>query len=428
MSDTVIIVEDLSKRYRIGMVEARHDTLTGTVLAWVKQPARNLRNLRRLARFDEADSPDVVWALKDVSFAVQQGEVVGIVGRNGAGKSTLLKILSQITEPTRGEARIRGRVASLLEVGTGFHPELTGRENVYLNGTILGMRKAEIDRKFAEIVEFSGITDYLDTPVKRYSSGMRVRLAFSVAAHLDPEVLLIDEVLAVGDAEFQRKCLGKMSNVAQSGRTVLFVSHNMAAVRVLCGRTVYLERGQVVEVGPTAEVINSYLASAGGIGEVRRREGYNRSAPIIIEQAALQRLEYLPNGRTQVEIALTCYAEEVMPFTVEWILTTMMGQQLAYGSPQHLQHESLLSPVGRFNIRLVVRDMPLAIGRYYFDFRLSNLPTRQVYDSFEQAVVFDVETFDPYQKGRGYRGRFGSFHFPDEFVITQSLELEPALP
>ncbi len=219
---------------------------------------RNLRNLRRLTRFED-DSPDIIWALRDVSFDVHPGEVVGIIGRNGAGKSTLLKVLTRITEPTSGEIKLYGRVASLLEVGTGFHPELTGRENIYLNGTILGMRKHEIDRKFDEIVDFSEIEKFLDTPVKRYSSGMYVRLAFAVAAHLEPEILLVDEVLAVGDAAFQRKCIGKMGDVAREGRTVLFVSHNMHAIKNLCTKSVLLDQGLVTYSGPVAEAVEKYL-------------------------------------------------------------------------------------------------------------------------------------------------------------------------
>ena len=216
-----IRVENLSKAYRIGTREERHDTLASTALGLLRRPFRNYRRLSRLTNLsDRNTASDVIWALNDVSFEVNEGEVVGIIGRNGAGKSTLLKVLSRITEPTSGRAVIRGRVGSLLEVGTGFHPELTGRENVYMNGTILGMTKREIDRKFDEIVDFSGVEKFLDTPVKRYSSGMKVRLAFAVAAHLDPELLIIDEVLAVGDAEFQAKCLGKMQDVAQAGRTV----------------------------------------------------------------------------------------------------------------------------------------------------------------------------------------------------------------
>ncbi|MBN1947381.1 MAG: ABC transporter ATP-binding protein [Bradymonadales bacterium] len=254
----MISVEGLGKRYRIGGLRARSGTLRETlstipVLVW-----RRLKGRGRLVSED-------FWALKEVSFEVEAGEVVGIIGRNGAGKSTLLKILSGITEPTEGRAVLRGRVGSLLEVGTGFHPELTGRENIYLSGAILGMRKAEIDKKFDEIVEFSGIEKFLDTPAKRYSSGMYVRLGFAVAAHLEPEILIIDEVLAVGDAEFQKKCLDKMGDVVKGGRTILFVSHNMGAITRLCQRTLLLEDGHLVMSGPSSEVTAHYLAGTAGM-------------------------------------------------------------------------------------------------------------------------------------------------------------------
>lgn len=263
MSEIAIRVENLSKRYRIGIQEEQHDTFVGAMLHGLRNPMRNLRRLRRLSNFrsngrSATEEEDVIWALKDVSFEVKRGEVIGVIGRNGAGKSTLLKILSRITHPTSGRVELHGRVSSLLEVGTGFHPELTGRENIYLNGTILGMRKREIDRKFDEIVEFSGVEKFIDTPVKRYSSGMRVRLAFSVAAHLEPEILLVDEVLAVGDIEFQRKCLGKMEEVSQSGRTVLFVSHNMAMMESLCERVVLLVNGYLDQYSKSRDIIAYY--------------------------------------------------------------------------------------------------------------------------------------------------------------------------
>ena len=267
MSDTAVQVEHLSKCYRIGLKEQMSETLGGAIGSWIRAPFSNLRRLRRLTRFDADESAagktvrnDLIWALSDVSFTVGEGEVIGIIGRNGAGKSTLLKILSRIVEPTGGRAIINGRVASLLEVGTGFHPELTGRENVYLNGAVLGMSKSEIDRKFDAIVAFADIEKFLDTPVKRYSSGMGVRLAFAVAAHLDPEILLIDEVLAVGDASFQKKCLGKMGEVATEGRTVIFVSHNMSAVSSLCSRCILLDNGKISQVGKTSNIISHYLA------------------------------------------------------------------------------------------------------------------------------------------------------------------------
>jgi lipopolysaccharide transport system ATP-binding protein len=261
MSDTVIAAHKLTKRYLIGQAEQRHETLIGSVTSALMTPFRNARKLARLdASRVDGDAADILWALDGVSFEVKRGEVLGIIGRNGAGKSTLLKILSRITEPTSGWVGIKGRVASLLEVGTGFHPELTGRDNVYMNGTLLGMTKREIDRKFDEIVDFSGVERFLDTPVKRYSSGMQVRLAFAVAAHLDPEILIVDEVLAVGDYEFQKKCLGKIEEVARGGqgRTILFVSHNMGMVRSLCSRCLYLEAGRLVADGDTEKIAETY--------------------------------------------------------------------------------------------------------------------------------------------------------------------------
>ncbi len=259
-SDTAITVDHVSKAYRIGVKDRLSDTFVGAALAVLKSPVENFHRLRRLNTFDSTvEEEDAIWALKEVSFEVRQGEVLGIIGRNGAGKSTLLKIISRITEPTAGRLTMRGRVASLLEVGTGFHPDLTGRENIYMNGIILGMRKREIDRKFDEIVAFSGVEKFIYTPVKRYSSGMKVRLAFSVAANLESDILIVDEVLAVGDAEFQRRCLGKMDEVSRSGRTVLFVSHNMSAVAELTSHLLLLDRGELVSNGVPRNVINEYL-------------------------------------------------------------------------------------------------------------------------------------------------------------------------
>jgi len=256
MSDVVIRVDGLGKRYRIGALQRRHNTLRDQITDTLTAPFRGLKNPKSEIRNPHSD---YIWALKNVSFEVKRGEVVGIIGRNGAGKTTLLKILSRITEPTEGRAEIHGRVGSLLEVGTGFHPELTGRENIYLNGAILGMKKAEIERKFDEIVAFAEIEKFMDTPVKRYSSGMYVRLAFAVAAHLEPEILLVDEVLAVGDIAFQKKCLGKMGEVAKEGRTVLFVSHNMEAIRRLCNEAMLLECGKLRRRGEVDGVISDYI-------------------------------------------------------------------------------------------------------------------------------------------------------------------------
>jgi len=256
---TAVAVEQLSKRYRIGELQSAYGTLRDSLAAAGRQ----------LVRRDHRPHYEDLWALKDVSFELREGDVLGVIGRNGAGKSTLLKILTRITTPTEGRATIRGRVGSLLEVGTGFHPELTGRENVFLNGSVLGMKQRDIARKFTDIVEFSGVEKFIDTPVKRYSSGMSVRLAFAVAAHLEPEVLLVDEVLAVGDAEFQRRCLGRMQDLSESGRTVLFVSHNMQAVSQLCERAIWLDKGRVVDDGRSAEIVARYLQSGSGGGSSR---------------------------------------------------------------------------------------------------------------------------------------------------------------
>jgi lipopolysaccharide transport system ATP-binding protein len=260
MSAAIVHAEGLSKRYRIGEYRAGYETLRDTLA----------HGARRALRLEHRPTHEEIWALDDVSFEITRGEVVGFIGRNGAGKSTLLKILTRITPPTRGRAEIRGRVGSILEVGTGFHPELTGRENVYLNGAILGMSRREINRKLSQIVEFSGVEKFMDTPVKRYSTGMYVRLAFAVAAHLDPEVLIIDEVLAVGDYEFQQRCMGRIEDISKSGRTVLFVSHDMQAIARLCDRAYWLEGGRVVTSGPSEQVAAEYVQAQSGVGAQRR--------------------------------------------------------------------------------------------------------------------------------------------------------------
>ncbi|WP_116106029.1 ABC transporter ATP-binding protein [Lewinella sp. IMCC34191] len=282
MNENVIEVTDLGKRYRLGGRD-HAETLLEHVGQIATYPIRNFRNLVQRKNFTEGEEDDsILWALRDVNFTVKQGDVLGIVGHNGAGKSTLLKILSRITPPTTGEIRIQGRVSSLLEVGTGFHQDLTGRDNVFMNGAVLGLTRREIRDRFDEIVEFSGIRKHIDTPVKFYSSGMKVRLAFSVAAHLDPEILIIDEVLAVGDLAFQQKCLGKMDSVREQGRTILFVSHNMSAVEGLCGRCILMDGGRMAYDGTVSEAIGRYregslnMAEASGLAERTDRDGGGR--------------------------------------------------------------------------------------------------------------------------------------------------------
>jgi lipopolysaccharide transport system ATP-binding protein len=280
MSSPVIKVENLSKAYQLGKIG------TGTISRdierfWITKVMGKEDPFLKIGEINDRSvkgQSDIVWSLKGINFEINQGEAVGIIGKNGAGKSTLLKLLSRVTGPTTGEIKVKGRIASLLEVGTGFHPELTGKENIYLNGAILGMRKKEITRKLDEIIDFSGVERYIDTPVKRYSSGMYVRLAFAVAAHLESEILIVDEVLAVGDAEFQKKCLGKMGDISKGqGRTVLFVSHNLASVQNLCSKGIMLEHGMVKAVGPIAEVVRAYLSNARAedvvLADIQKRKG-----------------------------------------------------------------------------------------------------------------------------------------------------------
>ncbi len=304
MSRPIITCDRLSKMYDLG-VRREAGLMSGSppsLREAISQKLRGVRDALRGRRDAKPKQRHEFWALRDISFEVGRGEVVGLIGRNGAGKSTLLKILSRIVEPTGGVARLRGRVASLLEVGTGFHPELTGRENIYLNGAILGMRKAEIDRKFDEIVAFSEIEEFLDTPVKRYSSGMYVRLAFAVAAHLEPEILIVDEVLAVGDYSFQKKCLGKMQDVAAGdGRTILFVSHNMGALAQLCNRAVLLEDGAVASIGPIREVIEDYLQAGSDHRSARAEFAVDPSKPCQFLSAAILRADGSPGSEFACE-------------------------------------------------------------------------------------------------------------------------------
>ena len=311
MSNIAIRVENLGKEYRIGATQARYRTIRETVMDAARAPFARAGKLLRGEATGAANLDETIWALKDVSFEVKHGEVVGIIGRNGAGKSTLLKILSRITEPTTGYVDLYGRVGSLLEVGTGFHPELTGRENIFLNGAILGMSRNDINRKFDEIVDFAEVERFIDTPVKHYSSGMYLRLAFAVAAHLEPEILLVDEVLAVGDAAFQKKCLGKMGDVAQEGRTVLFVSHNMGAVENLCARSVMIDAGKIALIGNTNEVVGRYMQhtyaeseATSGLANVanRRGNGRIRLTNFAVEDMNGNRLNAVATGS---DIALT---------------------------------------------------------------------------------------------------------------------------
>ena len=366
-----IQVENLGKRYRIGRANERPDTFVQAGLSWLRAPFANYRRLRNLSTFgSEEAGADILWALKDIAFTVERGEVLGIIGHNGAGKSTLLKILSRITPPTDGRIVLNGRVASLLEVGTGFHPELTGRENIYLNGTVLGMKKSEIDNRFDEIIEFSGVEQFIDTPIKRYSSGMKVRLAFSVAAHLEPEILLIDEVLAVGDVAFQRKSFGKMESVAREGRTVLLVSHNLGAVSNLTERCIVLENGVLTRDGPSADAIEYYVASMSATGT---ESGY-------VDLTTAQRARNRRGGDPPRDLAelrfvqirdsdakVTSTVLESTPFTIEVTVSvkkTISMLQLGCSVRQPYVKEPLFTAPSR------VFDGPLEPGNYHTSLRI----------------------------------------------------------
>ncbi|MDD3180109.1 MAG: ABC transporter ATP-binding protein [Opitutaceae bacterium] len=368
MDDTIIRVEALSKKYHLGLV--RHDTLRDHLAAALRTSLRRLRGMR-------VPDPADFWALRDVSFDVKRGEVLGIIGRNGAGKSTLLKILSRITEPTTGRVTIRGRVASLLEVGTGFHPELTGRENIFLNGAILGMTQAEIRRKFDEIVAFAEVERFIDTPVKHYSSGMYMRLAFAVAAHLEPEILIIDEVLAVGDLPFQKKCLGKIQDVASGeGRTVLFVSHNTAAIAQLCTKGLVLQYGRVAHWGTAAQSLAYYSASF-----TEDSGSMNDSFRILDQRVAIadaringsnKRSIQLPPGRDNIEMELEFTATEPLVVTLEARLLDQFGGCIAFFCPGHTDphHNVIQVSAGRHVLAANMRLPPLHRGTYQIDLAL----------------------------------------------------------
>lgn len=410
MNAPIISIRHLSKRYKLGLT-FRHDTLRDQIAAWFKRDGATSKS-----------EPKEIWALRDVSFDVQEGEVIGIIGRNGAGKSTLLKILGQITEPTEGEVIVRGRLASLLEVGTGFHQELTGRENIFLNGAILGMSKAEIQRKFDEIVAFAEVEKFLDTPVKRYSSGMYVRLAFAVAAHLEPDILLVDEVLAVGDAAFQAKCLDKMREVSQQrGRTVLFVSHNMAAIQALCGKAAHLKAGSLAGFGPVEEQIRVYL------GEIKKAGAEGTLSVPLGGLLELRKLEFTPQPVVSgQDLHFTCELasrESLRLMDLHLIIMSGLGVRVAIVDlrhPEGIPHQLRPGELLRFNG--VLKNLPLVEGEYrvglfqnnnhyygdYLDlatFTVANAPTsgpnvpyKAVHRGFvELQSKFDIEHVAPKQ-------------------------------
>lgn len=416
MSDVVVRAEGLGKRYRIAPVHDRHPTLRDSLARAAQAPLRWASAGRRRPQ------RGWIWALRDVSFEVRRGEVLGVIGRNGTGKTTLLKVLSRITPPTEGFAEVRGSVGSLLEVGTGFHPELSGRENVYLSGAILGMRRQEINRRFDEIVDFAGIHDFVDTPVKRYSTGMQLRLAFSVAAHLEPEILLVDEVLAVGDAAFQKRCLGKMSHVASVGRTVLFVSHNMAAVTALCSRAALLSSGHVALVGDSATVVARYLSEVepkDPLTMPTKRRGTGRlrftslavsagrdadAAPVCSGRSTSFSLDFTSPGRTRLS-------------SVSASLTVLdtHGRALFTCYTNHTDSElHNLPPRGR--LVCDIPRLPLAPGRYRVS--LWAAVDGEEADLVELAGELEVHQGDFYGSGKlPTSSKFGPLLVPHRWTV-----------
>ncbi|HTW94784.1 MAG TPA: polysaccharide ABC transporter ATP-binding protein [Tepidisphaeraceae bacterium] len=382
-SDIAISVRGLSKAYRIDHDQEKHVTLAETVLARLKNPLKRPRT-------------ETFWALKGIEFDVKRGEVVGIIGRNGAGKSTLLKILSRITEPTSGYVDLYGRVGSLLEVGTGFHPELTGRENIFLNGAILGMTRPEIRKQFDAIVDFAGVEQFLDTPVKRYSSGMYVRLAFAVAAHLESEILIVDEVLAVGDAEFQRKCLGKMKDVARTGKTVLFVSHHMQSVRVLCNHGIYLECGRVSKIGTVDDIVRCYVASfeqssttSGGTADQRPGTGEWRFTWV-----RPQKISFTCGEPKVIDYLITRQKPSIVtaPLFISAHIVDQNGVIIAQCDSRMVGHH-LVGMTSRYHGRFIFRSPWLRPGRYRVEMFIC---CAGIIDRLEDACFLEILPILPY--------------------------------
>ncbi len=433
MSDTVIRVENLSKKYILGQQKEGSSSYK-SLRESMSNGAKSLggKILKPGGKKDISPSSQEFWALKDVSFEIKQGDRVGFLGRNGAGKSTLLKVLSRITEPTSGSIRIKGRVASLLEVGTGFHPELTGRENIFLNGAILGMSKVEIQRNFDEIVAFAEVEKFLDTPVKRYSSGMYVRLAFAVAAHLDPEILIVDEVLAVGDAQFQKKCLGKMQDVSRDqGRTVLFVSHNMDAIQRLCSQCVMLERGRVTAQGDTNSIVVRYMSNNSTIqaspnqwidvSQVRREMGTREAHFVTVKYSSLnEAAAFQPYSNGSLEFLLAIESDSVKQIgSIAVCLYDKFGTKLVNADSLSLG-EIITLQKGKNIVKIRIKKLYLNPGIYVLGLWLADPLRGIVFDYTESA--FEIEVINLQFEGLGIRSSADGLVTCD-FELLQMTEL-----
>jgi lipopolysaccharide transport system ATP-binding protein len=418
MSNIAIRIEGLSKQYRIG--KSREAASGGrSLMKTAAGPFRYLANTLR-----PPDETEILWALRNVSFSVERGKVMGIIGRNGTGKSTLLKCLARITEPTEGRAEIHGRVAAMLEVGTGFHPELTGRENIFLSGAILGMKRVEIERKLDEIVDFSGIEKFLETPIKYYSSGMRVRLGFAVAAHLEPEILLVDEVLAVGDAEFQRKCLGKMSDVAHEGRTVLFVSHNMAAMQSLCTHGVFMQKGQVVVDGSINEAVSAYLRTVEQLQntDLASRTERGGNGPLRLTDLKITQPDnpqsgtLVAGGPAHLEFAISPIPPKTVLNYLDFTVYDIHGNPVTYFSTaEHGSQDTASAGIGS-KVICDVDELLLLPGRYRMNVGIT--ANGEHSDHVVGAAFFNVE--EGHVNGRPIafqNGRPGSVIFSHRWVL-----------
>jgi lipopolysaccharide transport system ATP-binding protein len=396
MGDIAIRTDGLSKKYHIGTRQESYRTLRDTLTDAFASPFRRARRLLQGHATGASELNETIWALKDVSFEVKKGEVIGIIGRNGAGKSTLLKILSRITEPTEGYADIYGRVGSLLEVGTGFHTELTGRENIYLNGAILGMRKAEIDKKFDEIVAFAEVEKFIDTPVKHYSTGMYLRLAFAVAAHLEPEILLVDEVLAVGDAQFQKKCLGKMGEVAREGRTVLLVSHNMIAISQLCRKCLWLDGGRLSKIGSASEVVRAYSFitrnQISGSYFLRNQVQGDGRVQLLSYRVTNQRGETQPLPVTNEDVFIHIRLRVLEPINQPACGIDISNERgVLMTSINTVEQGTILEtfPAGEMNLTIRLVKVSFLPGSYNASFWVMN-PQGHIYAMAESAIAFEI--------------------------------------
>jgi lipopolysaccharide transport system ATP-binding protein len=423
-NNIAILVRNLGKKYQIGGPQERYLTLRDAIVNSVKAPFNRILH----KNFDQ--SINEFWALKDVSFDVHKGEVIGIIGRNGAGKSTLLKIFSRITPPTEGIVEIHGRVGSLLEVGTGFHPEMTGRENIFLNGSILGMKKVEIEQKFDEIVKFAEIDKFIDTPVKRYSSGMYVRLAFAVAAHLDPEILVVDEVLAVGDAQFQKKCIGKMGEISKEGRTVLFVSHNMTAVKVLCQRGIVIDEGHIKFDGSTSNAVDFYLADKRLSEEIiipiaERKRGRNCSL-----RAKIVDITVISDGQRNPKI-IDPFKPLIVQMKVESNIDLRCSADLAISDEMqniclfdsgYIHGQDIFVKPGMNTIKCHINPLNLFCGNYSITCEIC-IHGQETIDSIENAYSFSIDECDPKKTGFNiHKGVSGFFYVDHEWESSRRQE------